>query len=55
MGFKHTKSKDSFDLGPMTLILKLNLDMVKMYQHTENELLAMTVQKLLPEQTDRSD
>ena len=28
----------SFDLDPMTLILKLDLDMVKMYLHTKNEV-----------------
>ena len=26
------------DLDPMTLILKLDLDMVKMYLHTKNEV-----------------
>ena len=26
------------DLDPMTLVLKLNLDMVKMYLHTKNEV-----------------
>ena len=26
------------DLDPMTLILKLDLDMVKMYHHTKNEV-----------------
>ena len=28
----------SFDHDPMTLVLKLDLDMVKMYLHTENEV-----------------
>ena len=27
-----------FDLDPMTLILKLDLDMIKVYLYTENEL-----------------
>ena len=26
------------DLDPMTLVLKLDLDMVKMYLHTQNEV-----------------
>ena len=29
--------KSDFDLGPMTLVLKLDLDMVKMSHHTKNE------------------
>ena len=28
----------SFDLDPMTLVLKLDLDIVKMYLHTKNEV-----------------
>ena len=49
--YKHVQLKDrenmmfySFDLDidPMTLVLKLDLDMVKMYLHTKN----IAVQKL---------
>ena len=36
----------------MTLILKLDLDMVKMYHHTQNELSISTHSWLYPEQTD---
>ena len=39
----------SFDLDLVTLMLKPDLDGVKMYLHN----LAITVQKVLPEQTDR--
>ena len=43
----------SFDLGPMTLILKLDLGIFKMYLHTKKmKLLALVVQKLKPELTD---
>ena len=28
--------KSDLDLDPMTLVLKLDLDMVKMYHHTKN-------------------
>ena len=31
-------SWDDLDLGPMTLILELDLDIVKMYHHTKNEV-----------------
>ena len=31
-------TKNTFDLDPMTLILKLDLDMVKMYLYTEDEV-----------------
>ena len=31
-------TKNTFDLDPVTLILKLNLDVVKMYLYTENEV-----------------
>ena len=30
--------KSELDLEPMTLVLKLDLDMVKMYHHTKNEI-----------------
>ena len=41
-----TKNIFGLDLDPMTLILKLDLDMVKMYLYTEDEVLAIVVQKL---------
>ena len=41
----------SFDLDPVTLILKLGLDMVNIYLCTENETLALAAQKLQSEQT----
>ena len=31
-------TKSDLDLDPMTLVLKLDLDMVKMYDHTKNEV-----------------
>ena len=34
------------DLDPMTLILKLDLDMVKMYHHAKMKFLCQLVQKL---------
>ena len=37
----------------MTLLLKLEQDVVEMYLHTENEDYSLVVQKLQPEQTDR--
>ena len=41
------------DLDPMTLMLKLDLDMVKMYHHTKNEVSLSTHSKVIaPEQTD---
>ena len=30
--------KSDLDLDPMTLVLNLDLDMVKMYHHTQNEV-----------------
>ena len=30
--------KSDFDLNPITLVLKLDLDMVMMYHHTKNEV-----------------
>ena len=36
----------------MTLILKLNLDMVEMYLHTKKKFLCQETQKLYPEQTE---
>ena len=35
-----------FHLNPMALILKLSLDMVKMYLNTKMKFVASTVQKL---------
>ena len=37
----------------MTLVLKLDLDIIKMYVYTKNEVPTFRVQKLSPEQTDR--
>ena len=37
--------KNTFGLEPMTLILKLDLDMVKMYLYTENEVLSLSSSK----------
>ena len=31
-------TKNTFDLDPMTLILKLDLDIAKMYLYTEDEV-----------------
>ena len=45
MEYKHVQLKDrenmmfySLDLDPMTLVFKLDLDMVKMHLHTKNEV-----------------
>ena len=38
--------KSDLNLDPVTLALKLNLDMVKMYHHTKNEVLCHGIQKL---------
>ena len=35
------------DLDPMTLILKLDLDMVRMYYHTKNEVSMLTTSKVI--------
>ena len=37
----------------MTLVLKLDLDIIKMYVCTKNEVPTLAVQKLSSEQTDR--
>ena len=44
-----------FDIDPMTLIdlLKLELDVVKMYLQVKMKFLATAVQKLWSQQTDR--
>ena len=41
----------TFELDPMTLILKLDLDIVKMYHHTKNEVSMSTASKVIA-QTD---
>ena len=41
------------DLDPMTLTLKLYLDMINMYLYAEDEFPPLVVQKLQPRQTDR--
>ena len=37
----------------MTLVLKLDLDMVKMYHHAKNEVSISRHSKVIPKQTDR--
>ena len=37
----------SFDLDPMTLVLKFDLDMVKMYLHTKNEVPSYSSSKVI--------
>ena len=44
--------KTDLDLDPMTLVLKLDLDMVKMYHHTKNEVSMLRHSKVI-DQTDR--
>ena len=42
------------DLDPMTLVLKLDLDIIKMYHYTKNEIsVCQGIQRLYPEQVDR--
>ena len=41
------------DLKPITLIRKLDLDMVKMYLNSENKVSSFRSLKLQPKQTDR--
>ena len=45
-------SKNTTNLDPMTLVLKLDLDMVKMYVYTKNEVLSFSSSKVIT-QTDR--
>ena len=56
MEYKHVQLKDrenimfySFDLelDPTTLVLKLDLDMVKMYLHTKNEVPSYSGSKVI--------
>ena len=44
--------KSDLELDPMTLVLKLDLDMVKMYQYTKNEVSMSRHSKVIA-QTDR--
>ena len=44
--------KCDFDLDPMSLVLKLDLDMVKMYNHTKNEVFMLRHSNVIA-QTDR--
>ena len=37
----------SFDLDPMTLVLKLDLDIVKMYKCTTNEVPNFSISKIM--------
>ena len=41
-----------FDIDPMTLILKCDLNMIKMCLYTKMKLLAIAAQKLQPKQAD---
>ena len=46
------------DLDPMTLVLKLDLDMVKMYLHTKNKVPSYSGSKVIAwtdRQTDSSE
>ena len=43
----------SFDLDLMTLMLKLDMDIIKMYVCTKKKFLPLAVQKLSSEQTHR--
>ena len=40
-------TKNEFDLDPMTLILKLDQDMVTMYLHTKNEVPSFSSSKVI--------
>ena len=42
-----TKNTFDLDLDPMTLILKLDLDMVKMYLYAENEVPSYSSSKVI--------
>ena len=42
-----TKNTPDPDLDPMTLILKFDLDMVKMYLYTENEVPGFSSSKVI--------
>ena len=42
------------DLDPMNLVLKLDIDIIKMYHYIKNEIsVCQGIQKLYPEQVDR--
>ena len=56
MEYKHVQLKDrenmmfysfDLDLDPMTLVLQLDLDMVKMYLHTKNEVPSYSSSKVI--------
>ena len=56
MEYKYVQLKDrenimfysfDLDLDPMTLVLKLDLDMVKMYLHTNNEVPSYSGSKVI--------
>ena len=44
-----------FDLDPMTLILKLDLDMVKMYPYTKNEIPSYSSSKVIAQTDTQTD
>ena len=52
-----TKNTFDLDLDPITLILKLDLDMVKMYLYTEDEVPSYSSSKVnyLNRHTDRPE
>ena len=50
---KYVNFAYELDNDPMTFILKLDLDRVKTYLHTKNEVCMWRFKKLWPEQTDR--
>ena len=43
----------SFDIDPITFILKTDLKMVKMYLYSENEVPSFSSSKVIALQTDR--
>ena len=45
--------QNDIDLDPMTLILKLDLDKVKMYHHAKIKSVGQCIQKILPVQTNK--
>ena len=49
---KYDKNTFDLDLDPMTFILELDPDMVKIYLYTKSEVPKYSNSKLLPEQTD---
>ena len=44
--------QSDFDLDPITLILKLDLDMIKIFHHTKYEVSMSRHSKVIAQQTD---